>query len=210
MRRASLRAWTAAAIPPLVFGLLQQGWGQLARQGCAMAIAGRGGRGARLHRAPWRGRPNRLVGAAGGRHLALRCNDRPRRDDLLWAADRVPSHRRCSGATVLALKTVSERPPQAAMTLANPRVACMAVVLIGCLAPAVSAHGVSYSGSAPGWTLDPWILVPLAVTVALFAVGLARLRGRSTRSAGAFVRQVDRCLAPAGSCSPSLVDLAST
>ena len=37
VKDAALRAWSAAAVPPLAQVLLQQGWGQVARQGCAVA-----------------------------------------------------------------------------------------------------------------------------------------------------------------------------
>jgi putative membrane protein len=33
----------------------------------------------------------------------------------------------------------------------------------------------------PGWTLDPWIVVPIAAALALFAAGWRRLRARSNR-----------------------------
>jgi cytochrome c oxidase assembly factor CtaG len=36
------------------------------------------------------------------------------------------------------------------------------------------------AGSSPGWTWDPWIIVPLLGSAGLFVAGWRRLRGRST------------------------------
>jgi putative membrane protein len=56
---------------------------------------------------------------------------------------------------------------------------------VACLAAApVSAHD-SAAGhfDPPGWTLDPWIVVPLLIAAALFAVGWRRLYVRSSLGA---------------------------
>ena len=42
------------------------------------------------------------------------------------------------------------------------------------------AHGGHGHSEPPGWTLDPWIITPLLLTVALFAGGWLRLYGRSS------------------------------
>ncbi|HEX6741010.1 MAG TPA: cytochrome c oxidase assembly protein [Sphingomicrobium sp.] len=41
------------------------------------------------------------------------------------------------------------------------------------------AHGADSPAHPPGWTLDPWVTVPLALALGLFLVGRARLAGRS-------------------------------
>jgi cytochrome c oxidase assembly factor CtaG len=42
---------------------------------------------------------------------------------------------------------------------------------------------------ASGWTLDPWIVVPLAVAGAVFAVGWCRLRSRSHRGGAGLAKR---------------------
>jgi cytochrome c oxidase assembly factor CtaG len=54
-----------------------------------------------------------------------------------------------------------------------------AVLLLAAPVPAI-AHG-GYTASAPGWTWDPWITVPIAVSALLFAVGLIRLKARANQ-----------------------------
>jgi putative membrane protein len=45
----------------------------------------------------------------------------------------------------------------------------------------VAAHGVAEEGvAAARWTLDPWIVTPLALTMLLYSVGLVRLTVRAT------------------------------
>lgn len=59
------------------------------------------------------------------------------------------------------------------------RGALLAFLLYG----VANAHGGGGAvGAAPGWTLDPWITAPLALTALMFAVGWRRLRERSARS----------------------------
>jgi putative membrane protein len=41
----------------------------------------------------------------------------------------------------------------------------------------------------PGWTLDPWIVIPLLVALGLFALGWGRLRDRSARGVGSLDRR---------------------
>ena len=53
-----------------------------------------------------------------------------------------------------------------------------------CLAAPGMAHdrGAAH-GEGPGWTLDPWILAPLLLSLGLFAIGLHHLHGRSVQGA---------------------------
>jgi putative membrane protein len=58
-----------------------------------------------------------------------------------------------------------------------------ALVLIA-LPAAAFAHGGAHGGAeridaAPGWTLSPWVTAPLALSLAIFALGFVRLRSRS-------------------------------
>ena len=69
------------------------------------------------------------------------------------------------------------------------RLGCFAVAMLTAAAPA-SAHGSAEHEVPPGWTLDPWIVVPLALVLTLFLVGRRRLARRSSvkrRGAGWFV-----------------------
>ena len=50
--------------------------------------------------------------------------------------------------------------------------------LLGALHGAAAAHG-GEPGSAPGWTLDPWVTVPLGLALLIFVVGWHRLSRRS-------------------------------
>ena len=50
-------------------------------------------------------------------------------------------------------------------------------LLLGLVAPPALAHGDS--GSAPGWTLDPWIAVPLGLVLLVYLIGHARLASRT-------------------------------
>lgn len=54
---------------------------------------------------------------------------------------------------------------------------------------AAQAHGVAPQTAAPGWTWDPWITVPLALSAALFAFGWSRIRRRSRQGADRLVRR---------------------
>lgn len=49
------------------------------------------------------------------------------------------------------------------------------------IAPSAFTHGGD-NAFAPEWTLDVWVIAPLAIALALFAIGYARVRGRATRS----------------------------
>ncbi len=53
-----------------------------------------------------------------------------------------------------------------------------AAALLCAAAPAL-AHGGKQLGESPGWTLDPWVTVPLALLLLLFLVGRHRLDKRS-------------------------------
>ena len=60
----------------------------------------------------------------------------------------------------------------------------------GLVALAAQAHGGAAAPAAgPGWTWDPWITGPLALSAALFAVGWIRLRRRSRQGADRLVRR---------------------
>jgi cytochrome c oxidase assembly factor CtaG len=48
-------------------------------------------------------------------------------------------------------------------------------------ASAASAHGPA--GDPVGWTLDPWVIVPLALVLGIFLLGRARLASRSSNPA---------------------------
>ena len=50
--------------------------------------------------------------------------------------------------------------------------------MLGLAAPAL-AHGGEQHAGGPGWTLDPWVTVPLAILLLLFLVGRQRLDKRS-------------------------------
>jgi cytochrome c oxidase assembly factor CtaG len=49
-----------------------------------------------------------------------------------------------------------------------------------CATPALAHPIAGLNQSAPGWTWDPWITVPLALSALLFAIGWLRLRARSS------------------------------
>lgn len=71
--------------------------------------------------------------------------------------------------------------------------ACLPVCLTPCLVlwavPSV-AHdtGIAHV-EPPGWTLDPWITIPLLLTLVLFVIGTRRLLRRSGRGAAALGRR---------------------
>jgi len=64
------------------------------------------------------------------------------------------------------------------------------VLAMSFAAAAASAHdpGASHQ-EAPGWTFDPWIVLPLVMTSALFVGGWWRLRGRSSRGIAGLSRR---------------------
>ena len=65
-----------------------------------------------------------------------------------------------------------------------------AVISLSMLAGCAQAHGtVSNTGSRAGWTLDPWIVLPLLISLALFAGGWRRLRARSRGGLAALNRR---------------------
>lgn len=53
-----------------------------------------------------------------------------------------------------------------------------AAVLLAAIAGSAAAHGVGPPQVEPGWTLDPGVTTPLAVSLVLFATGSARLLKR--------------------------------
>jgi len=50
---------------------------------------------------------------------------------------------------------------------------------VACVAPLAQAHGLHASAAPPGWALDGWVVGPLLVSLAWFAIGYLRLRRRS-------------------------------
>lgn len=56
-------------------------------------------------------------------------------------------------------------------------------------APSAAAHDAGPAGAPPQWTWDPWIVVPLALALILFASGWLRLRARSARATSRLDRQ---------------------
>jgi putative membrane protein len=56
----------------------------------------------------------------------------------------------------------------------------LAVAALIAIASPALAHGGEAHGSAPGWTFDPLVTVPLGLLLLLFVVGFARLSRRST------------------------------
>jgi putative membrane protein len=54
-------------------------------------------------------------------------------------------------------------------------------IAAGTAAPAIAHGGHEHGQAPPGWTLDPWITIPLIASALLFAVGWRRLLQRSDR-----------------------------
>ena len=56
----------------------------------------------------------------------------------------------------------------------------IALLLLLLLPSAAAAHGGAHPvpQGEPGWTLDPWILAPLGIVLALYGLGFLRLRAR--------------------------------
>jgi cytochrome c oxidase assembly factor CtaG len=67
-----------------------------------------------------------------------------------------------------------------------------ALISIMIAVPAM-AHGNEPHGSGSPWTVDPWIVVPLAMLAALYGVGAIRLARRSRRPGGMLVRALMYC-----------------
>ncbi|WP_183917037.1 cytochrome c oxidase assembly protein [Rhizobium lentis] len=64
------------------------------------------------------------------------------------------------------------------------------IALLAIMAAPASAHdGHAHSGSFP-WTIDPWIVVPLGLSAALYACGSLRFRPRSLESRRSFVQRL--------------------
>lgn len=63
-----------------------------------------------------------------------------------------------------------------------------AVVLAAACAMPALAHG-GHEHPAPGWTWDPWITAPLALSALCFAIGWRRLRPRSRLGSPALARR---------------------
>jgi putative membrane protein len=47
------------------------------------------------------------------------------------------------------------------------------------ISSAAFAHGAGDPSQPPGWTLDPWVIVPLAILLLIFLIGQRRLASRS-------------------------------
>lgn len=58
------------------------------------------------------------------------------------------------------------------------RTAAFTVATLAAASP-VAAHGGHSHSTAPGWTFDPWVVVPLLLLLAAYAVGHRRLSRRS-------------------------------
>ena len=58
----------------------------------------------------------------------------------------------------------------------------LAAVAIWVAAPAALAHG-TVATAGPDWSFEPWVVVPLAVSLAWFVAGALRLRGRGADAA---------------------------
>jgi cytochrome c oxidase assembly factor CtaG len=65
----------------------------------------------------------------------------------------------------------------------------LVAIAAGTAAPAIARGGHAHGHEPPGWTLDPWITVPLLVSALLFAVGWRRLLQRSDRGSSALRRR---------------------
>jgi putative membrane protein len=59
-------------------------------------------------------------------------------------------------------------------------------IAAGTAAPAIAHGGHEHGQAPPGWTLDPWITIPLIASALLFAVGWRRLLQRSDRGSPGF------------------------
>lgn len=59
-----------------------------------------------------------------------------------------------------------------------PRLIPLAALLL--LPGSAMAHGGAHAAEKgpPGWTLDPWLLIPLALALAIYGIGFVRLRAR--------------------------------
>jgi putative membrane protein len=66
------------------------------------------------------------------------------------------------------------------MVSAMPAMRCGLTISLWFALSSARAHAVSEEGvAAARWTLDPWIVVPLALTLLLYAIGSARLNVRA-------------------------------
>jgi putative membrane protein len=63
-------------------------------------------------------------------------------------------------------------------------VAVLTLALLLVANPAAAHDGQPHSGVFIHWTFDPWILVPLVVSAALYGIGIARLWRRAGRGRG--------------------------
>jgi putative membrane protein len=65
----------------------------------------------------------------------------------------------------------------------------VAILLLAVAAGPAAAHNAADAGPLKGWTLDPWILTPLALSAVLLGLGWTRLRTRSSRGAQQLTRR---------------------
>jgi putative membrane protein len=63
------------------------------------------------------------------------------------------------------------------------------IVAVAFAGPAFAHGGHEHSAEPIGWTWDPWITVPLALSALIFAFGWRRLRARSTLGSDALGRR---------------------
>ena len=69
------------------------------------------------------------------------------------------------------------------------RRAAIGVCALMLAAPALAHGGHHHAHEPPGWTWDPWITAPLAVSALLFGIGWARLQARSGQGSAALRRR---------------------
>ena len=72
----------------------------------------------------------------------------------------------------------------------RPLIRWCVLALAGVAAPALAHGGHEHPAGAPGWTWDPWIVVPLLLSAAIFGTGWTRLRARSALGAPALRRRL--------------------
>jgi len=62
-------------------------------------------------------------------------------------------------------------------------------LLLALVATPALAHVAETHEAAPGWSFEPWVVLPLLISALLFALGWRRLYARSSHGAGALKRR---------------------